>query len=89
MQEWAAHIPTWIKMVTPTVMQIRMELGKDFAPGGVAEMTLISLALGIDVAFVSTHHLVRVVFMVTAAPLIFHFINKKWGLKEDPKDHKI
>jgi len=36
MQEWAAHIPTWIKMVTPTVMQIRMELGKDFAPGGVA-----------------------------------------------------
>ena len=60
-----------------------------FAPGGVAEMTLISLALGIDVAFVSTHHLVRVVFMVTAAPLIFHFINKKWGLKEDPNDHKI
>ena len=23
-------------MVTPTVMQIRMELGNDFAPGGVA-----------------------------------------------------
>ncbi len=60
-----------------------------FAPGGVAEMTLISLALGIDVAFVSTHHLVRVVFMVTAAPLVFHFIDKKWGLREDPNDHKF
>jgi len=60
-----------------------------FAPGGVAEMTLISLALGIDVAFVSTHHLVRVVFMVIAAPLIFHFIDGKWGLREDPNDHKF
>ena len=60
-----------------------------FAPGGVAEMTLISLALGIDVAFVSTHHLVRVVFMVIAAPLIFHFIDGKWGIREDPNDHKF
>ena len=60
-----------------------------FAPGGVAEMTLISLALGIDVAFVSTHHLVRVVFMVITAPLIFHFIDGKWGLREDPSDHKF
>ena len=60
-----------------------------FAPGGVAEMTLISLALGIDVAFVSTHHLVRVVFMVIVAPLIFHFIDGRWGLREDPNDHKF
>ena len=60
-----------------------------FAPGGVAEMTLISLALGVDVAFVSTHHLVRVVFMVIAAPVIFHFIDNKWNLREDPDDHKF
>ena len=60
-----------------------------FAPGGVAEMTLISLALGVDVAFVSTHHLVRVVFMVIAAPVIFHFIDDKWSLREDPDDHKF
>ena len=60
-----------------------------FAPGGVAEMTLISLALGVDVAFVSTHHLVRVVFMVIAAPVIFHFIDDKWSLREDSDDHKF
>ena len=60
-----------------------------FAPGGVAEMTLISLALGVDVAFVSTHHLVRVVFMVIAAPMIFHFIDDKWSLREDSDDHKF
>ena len=53
------------------------------------ELKLISLALGIDVAFVSTHHLVRVVFMVIVAPLIFHFIDGRWGLREDPNDHKF
>ena len=48
-----------------------------FAPGGLAEMTLICLAMGIDTAFVSTHHLLRVVFMVTAAPLVFALIRKR------------
>jgi len=42
-----------------------------FAPGGLAEMSLVALALGIDVAFVSTHHVVRVVLIVAAAPLVF------------------
>ena len=60
-----------------------------FAPGGVAEMTLISLALGIDVAFVSTHHVVRVTFMVVAAPLVFHYLRKRWGITEDPSTHKF
>jgi membrane AbrB-like protein len=48
-----------------------------FAPGGLAEMTLISLAMGIDTAFVSTHHLVRVLFMVTAAPIVFRLIRSR------------
>ena len=50
-----------------------------FAPGGLAEMTLISLALGIDTAFVSTHHLLRVVFMVFAAPVVFGLLRKRMG----------
>lgn len=48
-----------------------------FAPGGLAEMTLISLAMGIDTAFVSTHHLLRVVFMVSAAPVVFAVLRKR------------
>lgn len=60
-----------------------------FAPGGVAEMTLISLALGIDVAFVSTHHVIRVTFMVIAAPFVFHFLRKYWNLTEDPSKHGL
>lgn len=42
-----------------------------FAPGGLAEMTLISLALGIDTAFVSVHHFARMVFLVMLAPVAF------------------
>ncbi|MGB0670045.1 MAG: AbrB family transcriptional regulator [Rhodospirillales bacterium] len=41
-----------------------------FAPGGVFEMCLIALALGIDPAFVAFHHLVRLVFLLIAAPLV-------------------
>jgi len=58
-----------------------------FAPGGLAEMTLISLAMGIDVAFVSTHHLIRVTFMVIAAPIVFQLLRKHFGVKEDPSTH--
>lgn len=41
-----------------------------FAPGGLAEMTLISLAMGIDTPFVSTHHLVRILFIVMSISIV-------------------
>ncbi|MCR9220235.1 MAG: AbrB family transcriptional regulator [Alphaproteobacteria bacterium] len=42
-----------------------------YAPGGLAEMSLVALALGADVAFVATHHVVRIVLVVIAAPIAF------------------
>lgn len=42
-----------------------------FVPGGIAEMCLVALALGQDVAFVSTHHVARVVLVIMLAPLAF------------------
>lgn len=45
-----------------------------FAPGGVAEMSLIALALGADAAFVSTHHVARIFMVVVAAPLAFRLL---------------
>ena len=42
-----------------------------FAPGGLAEMSLVALALGVDAAFVSTHHIVRIVLIVSLVPLTF------------------
>ncbi len=42
-----------------------------FAPGGLAEMSLIAISLGIETAFVATHHVARVAMIVIGAPLVF------------------
>lgn len=46
-------------------------------PGGLAEMCLIAMALGTDVAFVSSHHVARIVMVVMAAPLAFR-LTRRW-----------
>ncbi len=45
-----------------------------FAPGGLAEMSLVALALAVDAAFVATHHIVRIILVVTCAPLVFRWL---------------
>ena len=44
------------------------------APGGLPEMTLIALALEVDVALVVTHHLVRVLMINFLAPLAYKWL---------------
>jgi len=44
-----------------------------FVPGGVAEMSLVSLALGMDVAFVASHHMVRIALVIALAPPLFRW----------------
>lgn len=57
---------------TPTT-----ELFLALAPGGLAEMSIIALSFGTAAAFVSTHHIVRIIILVIIAPTIFHIIQKK------------
>lgn len=47
-----------------------------FAPGGLAEMALVGLALGVDTAFIATHHIVRIFLVVTLAPVIFRLTGR-------------
>ena len=47
-----------------------------FAPGGLAEMSLIALSLDIDAAYVSSHHIVRIFMIVLAAPLLFRLLSR-------------
>jgi membrane AbrB-like protein len=42
-----------------------------FSPGGVAEMSLVALALQVDTAMVAAHHLFRIFFVVLVAPAVF------------------
>jgi membrane AbrB-like protein len=48
-----------------------------FAPGGLVEMAVIALALGIDVAFVSTHNIVRVSVIMLLAPVVFRLVRPR------------
>ena len=48
-----------------------------FAPGGLAEMALIALILGIDTAFVSAMHVMRIAIVVIGAPLVFRLAGRR------------
>ncbi|HUF88262.1 MAG TPA: AbrB family transcriptional regulator [Thermohalobaculum sp.] len=41
-----------------------------YAPGGVAEMSLIALAIDADPGFVAIHHMARIVFVLLSVPLM-------------------
>ena len=51
-----------------------------FSPGGIIEMSLIALALNIEVAFVACHHIVRVLIVIGGAAIGF-----EWLTREKPK----
>jgi membrane AbrB-like protein len=53
-----------------------------FVPGGVAEMSLVSMALGMDIAFVATHHMVRITLVIALAPMAFRWWRRRQGLAE-------
>lgn len=47
-----------------------------YSPGGLAEMSLIALALGTETAFVATHHVIRIGLIVISAPLLFRLLER-------------
>lgn len=47
-----------------------------YSPGGLTEMSLLSLAMGQDVAYVSTMHVARIVLILFGMPILFRFIGK-------------
>ena len=47
-----------------------------YAPGGVAEMSLIALAIDADPGFVALHHVVRIGFILLAVPLFAAWLRR-------------
>lgn len=47
------------------------------APGGIGEMAIVAVALGLDPMFVAFHHLLRMVALMIAAPLWVRWLNRK------------
>jgi membrane AbrB-like protein len=52
------------------------------APGGLAEMSLIALSLKVDTAFIATMHIVRIMLVVTFAPIAFRLMG--WSKADEP-----
>jgi membrane AbrB-like protein len=50
-----------------------MEALLAFAPGGQAEMAVLALIVGADMAFVIAHHVLRIVIVILGAPLFARF----------------
>ncbi|WP_069385110.1 AbrB family transcriptional regulator [Halomonas caseinilytica] len=53
-----------------------------YMPGGAPELSLVALTLGIDPAFVTTHHLMRISVLVLLLPALLNYC-KKWNAKAD------
>ena len=47
-----------------------------YIPGGLAEMSLVALALGLDAPFVATHHIARVLLIILLWPLMYAVFRK-------------
>ncbi|MEO1329098.1 MAG: AbrB family transcriptional regulator [Pseudomonadota bacterium] len=50
-----------------------------YAPGGVAEMALIAIAIDADPGFVATHHLARISFILLLAPFAGAWFTRRWA----------
>ncbi len=48
-----------------------------FAPGGQAEMAVLAIVSGADLGFVVSHHLVRIVLVITGAPLVAAILRRR------------
>lgn len=48
-----------------------------YAPGGLTEMSLVSLSMGADVAYIATHHLFRVILLLSIASSVLAWIASK------------
>ena len=48
------------------------------SPGGLAEMSLVALTLGIDVAFVSVMHVVRIMMIIACVPALYPLVKRIW-----------
>lgn len=50
-----------------------------FAPGGQAEMVLLAIIAGTDVAYVVTHHLLRIFIVILGAPVVAGWLRPEAG----------
>ena len=63
-------------LLAPMVNLDQQGILLSFVPGGLTEMSLIALSTGVDTAFVSTMHVLRIMMVIILAPILFGMVNK-------------
>ncbi|MBS0124324.1 AbrB family transcriptional regulator [Aestuariicoccus sp. KMU-90] len=48
-----------------------------YSPGGLAEMSLVALAMDAEVAYVAIHHVIRITLVVLFAPVVFRMMRNR------------
>ncbi|WP_299588107.1 AbrB family transcriptional regulator [uncultured Tateyamaria sp.] len=69
----------FVELVYTTGLAPGMEALLAFAPGGQAELTVLALIVGADVAFVIAHHVLRIFVVILGAPLFARLFNQPRG----------
>ena len=64
-------------MSTPLIGLPAAVVALSIAPGGLAEMALVALALDTDTAYVTTMHIWRIVLVIVAAPLFWRLSHRR------------
>lgn len=72
----AALSVVFAEIVIQTGLAQPLEAIMAFAPGGQAEMVLLAIIAGADMAYVVTHHLTRVVLVITCAPIAARLLDR-------------
>jgi membrane AbrB-like protein len=57
-----------------------------YAPGGQAEMTVLAIVAGADLGFVITHHLTRIILVITGAPIAARLLAVRTVSPSRPRD---
>lgn len=65
------------QLVSMTGLAPPLEAFLAFAPGGQAEMTVLAIVVGADLGFVVTHHLTRIIVVITGAPIVSRMVLKR------------
>lgn len=73
----AALAAGFTELVTVTGLARPVEAFLAFAPGGQAEMTVLAIVAGADLGFVITHHLTRIILVITGAPIMARMMGFK------------
>ncbi|MDP4032452.1 MAG: AbrB family transcriptional regulator [Pseudorhodobacter sp.] len=79
----AALAAGFTELVTVTGLARPVEAFLAFAPGGQAEMTVLAIVAGADLGFVITHHLTRIILVITGAPIVARMM----GIRPDKPRH--